>query len=80
MKKISRRSFLKGTAVAASALVIKPKTKKIVKKKPSGAIYGPSKTVFNSEGYAVMPLTGAGVSGDSIMTGNEEMPLFYEDI
>ena len=86
MKKTSRRSFFKKIAVAAGALAIMPKAligwHKPKIKRFDARIYGATKVRFNSTDYAVVgikPLEGVGVSGDSIMSGNEEMPLFYDE-
>ena len=67
---MKRRGFLKvlvGGAVGAAL----PKAKTVVAKEVKRAKRKPQK--------GLRPLEGRGVSGDSVMTGNEEMLMFYDD-
>ena len=44
----------------------------------TGRIIGCKKVKFNNKDFGVVELTGVGVSGDDVLTGNEEQLIFYE--
>lgn len=74
---IKRRSFIK--AITIIGIVPKTFIKLLTKKRKLPAvIYGP-KVRFDSVNYGVISsLYGTGVSGDDILSGNEESLTFKE--